>query len=144
MSTRTCAVCGTTEGSRTRTASRPVEVEIIDYERTDRRFVCDRHAAEYDAYRDAQPARALRNFDAFMASMRHAAEATTTDDAPQSWLPEPLTGRDAAEAVAAGDLAGQVEAAPWSDSLAEQPPWSDSWLTAEDRRAWRRDDGPEP
>jgi len=44
-----------------------------------------------------------------------------------TWFPEPLTPAELAAAVVASDLAGQVEAATWDDS----------WLTEDDRRAWR-------
>jgi len=44
-----------------------------------------------------------------------------------TWFPEPLTPAELAAAVVATDVAGQVEAAPWPDS----------WLTEDDRRAWR-------
>ena len=42
-------------------------------------------------------------------------------------LPEPRTGREAAEQVVATDVAGQVEAAAWDDI----------YLTPEDRKALR-------
>lgn len=42
-------------------------------------------------------------------------------------LPEPQTGREAAEAVVATDVAGMVEAAAWDDI----------YLTPEDRKALR-------
>jgi len=47
--------------------------------------------------------------------------------APITFYPEPLTPAELAAAVVETDVAGTVEAAPWDDS----------WLTPEDRKAWR-------
>lgn len=44
-----------------------------------------------------------------------------------TWYPEPLTPAENAAAVVETDVAGTVEAATWPDS----------WLTEDDRRAWR-------
>jgi len=44
-----------------------------------------------------------------------------------TFYPEDLTPAELWAAVVASDVAGQVEAAAWPDS----------WLTEDDRRAWR-------
>ena len=56
-----------------------------------------------------------------------------------TWFPAPLTPADLAAAVVASDVAGQVEAAKLTFSIATGPPiaWDDSYLTEDDRRAWR-------
>ena len=47
-----------------------------------------------------------------------------------TWFPAPLTPAEIAAAVVETDVAGQVEAAPWSDV------WATA-LTEDDRRMWR-------
>ena len=56
-------------------------------------------------------------------------------------LPEPRTGREAAEQAVASDYAGTVEAADWSVvrnyTDQAQDAWDDTYLTEDDRRMWR-------